>query len=190
MAAEKRPYKITFNGTEHMVEATGPAQAVRHVVGASVTELRAAKGAEVAAWVRSGKTIEVAADKIVAAPVPATEQPVSAPPSEGLSDGEFYEWMLNFVDPRSDTVKLWQEIVSRQQMTLDQFDQLRAKLPVVNEVFADENSAVLSVDAFRARLEEQPMSLLELLSFVSSRALPAPVPMVPDPEPEPRSKRR
>lgn len=63
MAVQTRPYFLIFNNQERMIEATSPAQAVRAIVGAAVTELRPARGAEVSAWLKAGKPMEDASAK-------------------------------------------------------------------------------------------------------------------------------
>ena len=64
-----RPYLVPFRGTTRLVEATGKGPARNHVIKAEIARLRAdvgdvraAKGSDVAAFVRGGGKIERVGD--------------------------------------------------------------------------------------------------------------------------------
>jgi type II secretory pathway component GspD/PulD (secretin) len=60
MAAEQRIYKVTGNGTQHLVQASSQAQALRHVAGKQY-QVEVAKAVDVAHIMGKGGTVEHAA---------------------------------------------------------------------------------------------------------------------------------
>lgn len=167
--ATTRPYLLVYKGEQHIIEATAAAEAVRHVVGEDVTELRSARAAEVSAWVRAGKPIPIAGQK---AEAPATTQ------SESEDSHPSYKllaaWLLNRQKaPRTDRgtqilVEHVGEIVRSGHMDLDDFDKIRGQCPdfekaivwIIEEgALENENSTALDVDAIRGELEEKPFPL-------------------------------
>lgn len=58
--ADQRIYKVTGNGTAHLVQASSQAQALRHVAGKQYL-VEVAKAVDVAQLMGKGATVEVAA---------------------------------------------------------------------------------------------------------------------------------
>ena len=171
--ATTRPYLLVYKGEQHIIEATAAAEAVRHVVGEDVTELRSARAAEVSAWVRAGKPIPIAGQKSESA---ATTQSESEPldPAYSESGKLLATWFLNRqAPPRTDIgtrilVERAAKIVRDGNMDLADFDAVRGQCPdfekaivwIIEEgALENENSTALDVDAIRGELEEKPFPL-------------------------------
>jgi hypothetical protein len=177
MAANTRPYFMTLEGVDHMVEATNPAQAVRHVVGAALTELRPARGAEVAAWVRNGNPIPIAGQKSAAQPHRSEGDFTQATTVyAGDDDAEFtagdaYCWLADWTTvPQVEIQPLWERVVSTKRMTLEDFDSLRTAVPKLSEMLVeliDGGAGAVTVDGLRAQLEEQPMEIEVVVGLIA-----------------------
>lgn len=176
MATNKRPYFVIFNNVERMVEATSPAQAVRHIVGAAVTELRTARGSEVSAWMRGGKEMEDATVK----PAPAAAIDAATMPEVGKTGTvipavpqythyDAVAWIDEKlgIDPGPGVTEgsqySAQELIAgvkmRGQLTLEDFDALRVIVPAFAEALSlYSHFGRTSVDEVRRQLELQPMS--------------------------------
>jgi len=168
-----RPYFMTLEGIDHMVEATGPAQAVRHVVGAALTELRPARGAEVAAWVRAGKPIPIAGLK--ASPSASEEDPGKPEQFDPVEEAEFtagdaFTWLSAWsTHPTKASEPIWKRIVSTKRMTLEDFDLLRTDVPKFGEALAtgiDGGKGEITVDGLRDHLQEDPMALDVIVGLI------------------------
>jgi len=195
MAANTRPYFIIYNGVSRMVEAPNPAAAVRHVVGAAVTELRPARGAEVANWVRGNKTIELAGEK----PTTAVDDPTMSEikPVERDRSGDalkFFEDWAGFdreADDNSiesiETVKLFASTHLTGQLDLMTFDVLRERAPEFGDALVAAEAGVPRTDdetyvaavlaatesglaSLRSRLEEQPMAAADVVRAIVTHA--------------------
>lgn len=152
MAVNTRPYFVTYNGQDRMVQATGPAQAVRHIVGAAVAELRPARGAEVAAWVKAGKDIEEAGQH------PAG---VVVGYAEFTGDGQgkaVASWIADNADDAAKAVDLLGHIYRSHRLTLESFDLLRAACPAFGEAILiainDPEGEIITLEDFRGTLED------------------------------------
>lgn len=191
MAANTRPYLVVFNGVHRMVEAPNPAAAVRHVVGAAVTELRPARGAEVAQWARDKKEIEIvgatlAADTTVAADTSAVTHHAVDRAFTLFNDWAGYEGSDSSDEARS-TVQAFGDLAKTGRMDLMTFDVLRQGAPefrsaiiaLVMKVPRTEDpdyvAALDRADAeglarVRAQLEEQPMPFDDVVTAVLTHA--------------------
>lgn len=174
MAVQTRPYFMTLEGVDHMVEATGPAQAVRHIVGAALTELRPARGAEVAAWVRAGKDIPIAGQKTP--PATAAGDPADDG-SESQDDdateftaGDAFVWLSDWSTAPSKKIEpIWKRIVASQRMTLEDFDTLRTAVPKFGDALAqgvDDGAGEIGTADIRAHLEDKPMDLAVIVGLI------------------------
>lgn len=176
MAANTRPYFIIYDGKHRMVEAANPASAVRHVVGAAVTELRPARGAEVAAWVRESRKIEVAGEKAAPAPpsLPGMEGAATddAPqPKEGLGASSAALLLLAEVGPEHNALQIWADVVSMRRIELEQFDRLRVDAPKFVAAMSFNPSTPdrpFSVDEMRVILEDEPLPLDSILRRIGA----------------------
>jgi hypothetical protein len=153
MAVPTRPYYVVFNGKKFMVEAPSPAAAVRHIVGAAVTELRPARGSEVSAWHRANRTIEIAG-----APRPP-ELPEAAEPVEFMAD-DAIDWLVE-QGATATGLQRFGDMRREQRMTLEQFDAIRLDCAsfglAVAEAIAGEDTSI-GVDDVRGHLEDQPIA--------------------------------
>jgi len=168
MAAQTRPYFMTLDGVDYMVEATGPAQAVRHIVGAALTELRPARGVDVAAWTRAGKDIPIAGQKV--APTPAAE-PAVVDETPEFSAGDAYAWLAEWsTEPTKKIETVWKRVVSTGVMNLSDFDTLRTAVPKLSEALVaaitPEGSPFIPVDAIRGQIEDAPMELIVVVGAI------------------------
>lgn len=195
MAVNTRPYFIIYNGVPRMVEAPNNASAVRHVVGAAVTELRPARGAEVAAWVRAENKIEVAGEKAVTAAADATMPEIAAVTERVDPDPvKFFEDWAGYDRAATDnsleaseTLSLFKTMVSTGQLDLMTFDILRERAPEFGFAMiaaeaavprTDDATYVAALDAasesglasLRARLEEQPMPAADVVRAIITHA--------------------
>lgn len=187
MAVQTRPYFITINGVDRMVEATNPAGAVRHVVGAAVTELRPARGAEVAAWVRANRTIEIAGQKAAESSpgdttngaaqsgeviAPAGESEAIVPEGETVVDEtvpvfmpeDAKAWLATQICTKGARTE-FDRVLGSGRMTLEQFDIIRTGCAAFADVLveavngAGTGPAICTVDDLRAQFEDDPATL-------------------------------
>jgi hypothetical protein len=118
-----RPYFIIYEGKPRMVEANSPAVAVHHVVGAAITEIRPARGAEVSAWLRGGKEIEIAGQK------PAdNSQGTLVVEDGGFNANDARAWLVEqFADMRQaeTTLPAFDRMAEQGHMTLEDFEEMR-----------------------------------------------------------------
>lgn len=176
MATNKRPYFVIFNNVERMVEATSPAQAVRHIVGAAVTELRTARGSEVSAWMRAGKEMEDATIK----PAPAAAIDAATMPEVGKTGTvipavpqythyDAIAWIDEKlgINPGAGVTEgpqfTAQETIAKVKatglMTLEQFDELRVIVPAFAEALSlYSHLGRASVDEIRRHVDQDPMT--------------------------------
>jgi hypothetical protein len=186
MATNKRPYFVIFNGKERMVEATSPAMAVRHIVGAAVTELRTARGSEVSAWMRGGKEMEDATIK--AAPAAAIDEATMPevgkagtliPAVPQYTHCDVPDWIDKMLGIKPGDVLAIDGPCARAQdiaatvvasgLTLEQFDELRVIVPAFAEALSlYSHLGRASVDELRSYLEQKPMTLDEIERALAS----------------------
>lgn len=168
--AATRPYFLVFKGETYIIDAPSSALAVQHVVGADIAELRPARAAEVSAWVREGKPIPVAGEKVAAAVTTADPGVAKEPP---VDVADVAAWLADQISdsPAAATgpvTSAWQRIVTSKRMTLEDFDIIRVAAPAFAEACAHATTgpAATDVEQIRASLEENPMAINDLVEAV------------------------
>lgn len=173
--AKTRPYFLVFKGETHIIDAAQAAQAVQHVVGADVSELRPARAAEVSAWVRAGKEIPIAGEQALAAVESSTDTggPIDNPASDNLMSDRAASWLLDLEGfSHSESANAaWREIVKNQRMTLENFDVIRTAAPDFSHAIAPFGVALTTdnIDEVRAFLEDSPMTLADVVDAIEKR---------------------
>jgi hypothetical protein len=176
--AETRPYYIDFNGTVHMVEATSPAAAVRHVVGGDIREIRPARGSEVMAWTRANKDIVIAGTKAVVAPaetvVVTNDDTVPMKAISEFSIGQVVVLVEKGSDYDPAALTAINTVKSEGRMTLENFDIIRTTYPEfvlpICQIPLGSPIALNNIDDMRAQLEQEPMSAQEVADRVMGYA--------------------
>jgi hypothetical protein len=187
--AVTRPYFLTINGVDRMVEAPNPAAAVRHCVGAAVTELRPARGAEVAAWVKAKKEIEEAGKRVADAPAAGGEvvyqgdgtaiADLKPGESGALAQPFLADDCIDWLTEQGATTRglgMFGQIRSEQRMTLEQFDVLRTDCPafaaaIVAAINGGDAAHEITVDEIRGQIEEQPFPLDVVVGAIADAKL-------------------
>lgn len=170
MAVQTRPYLTKYKGIERMVEASSPAAAIRHVVGPDIEELRPARGAEVNAWHRAKKPVEIAGEK----PEPSLEAgkiEVSFD-REGFDHHDAAFWLSQQpgYDVDRDGEQLFGRIIAEQRMTLEVFDALRVNIEGFEGVIAtNADGSEVPIDTIRAGLEGMPMPLERVVFLIGEQ---------------------
>lgn len=185
--ATTRPYWLVYKGVPHIIDATGAAEAVRHIVDEDITELRAARASEVSAWTRAGKPIPLAGQK--SKPVKPEADTANLPGFPNEAGKQLIEWLLENA-PKGLSDKQVREIIDHAtviavngQMTLENFDAVRALCPIfekavvwVIDMQRIENSSGSSVevttDDVRGELEEAAFPIDVVMAALS---MPLPV---------------
>jgi hypothetical protein len=172
-----RPYLLIYKGKKHIIEAANAALAVHHVVGADISELRPARAAEVTQWMREKNEIPVADGKRVdvagvvestpgveAKPDPANDLIVAKNGSDADRALLWFEMAAGFdrtdeanTTSAAETVGVFARMHPRGVLDLMTFDVLRQRVPAFGELLVA-GTVSNTVDALRARLEEQPMT--------------------------------
>lgn len=166
--ANTRPYWLVYKGVEHIIEAGNPAAAVQHVVDTDITELRAARAAEVTAWIRAGKDIPIAGAKPVEKSAPDAS-PDSWKPSDEQR-GELSSWLIGeaAADDTKVLIKALGKMFDEGHMSLESFDAIRGFAPAFEtailgaiNILADPGNVDEHVDLEQVRgsLEEKPYPL-------------------------------
>lgn len=177
--AATRPYFLVFKGEKHIIEAPAAANAVQHVVGADISELRPARAAEVTAWVRAGNPIPVAGEEAAASSVipggdVATQTPagdaVVSLDRDGWDERDALIWVQEqegFTESAA-ACQAWGRISSSKRMTLKNFDIIRGAAPSFAEAvaYATTGAPPTDVEQIRASLEENPMSIDDLVEAI------------------------
>lgn len=175
MAANARPYFVTFNGVRRLVEAAGPAAAVAHVAGALVAELRPARAAEVSHWYRDQHPIDVAGDdkrplspgiqvgSAEVAPVPA--------PIFALIDAR--EWLERQFDDEADTkqlvgtLEIFDKMAIRGTMEFHDFQALRTLcLPLIDAIAAGQGVELIEAAMF----DDESIDFQDIVTAIGVRA--------------------
>lgn len=174
-----RPYYIVHNGVPRMIEASSPAQAVRHAVGAAITELRPARGGEVLAWQKSGKPFE---DANAPQPAPEADEDLPTKGKGWGNDGYTHADVIAFVqekmgvddstvmtDEQSKAMAILHTARVADQLTLEQYDELRPLCRAFTEALSLYSFlGRASVDEVRRHLEAEPMKWEMLERSVAS----------------------
>lgn len=140
MAANVRPYFVTYKGVRRLVEAVSPAAAVHHVVGADIGELRPARAAEVAQWYRAQFPVDVAGDDrrglsagVVLNPLPAF---LAAPPRGPFGVDEARHWITQLRSTsivealaRDKALVVFDQMHARGTMEMHDFEAIRQLCP-------------------------------------------------------------
>ena len=157
--AHTRPYFVTHKGIRRMVEATGPAEAVSHVVASEISELRAARGAEVADWFKLQRPVDVAGSDqplsagVTTAPLlqhlPAGDQPAPRrdvllarfEPVQPFTADHAHSWLIAKLLPLDHRVaqgvlEIWDAMHKRGTMEQHDLAALRALWPDFVEIMA------------------------------------------------------
>lgn len=176
-----RPYLIEIRGTQRMIEAAGPAEAVRHAVGADVTVLRPARGSEVAAWVRDKKEIEVAGDRKAVggdrSQLMIEHQPAGRSASVlPMSPEDAWSWIAGQPGDMTGALTAWTTMLREGRVTLASFDQLRGCVGAFGDAVARNWTLTASVDVspigmddVRAYLADHPLPLPDLLEIFATQ---------------------
>lgn len=160
--ANTRPYWLVYKGEPHIIEATSPAAAVHHVVGADITELRAARASEVLDWSRKNKAIPVAGVK--------APESMESPPSQGSV--KVGEWLLANAETKNDdaTKSMLSALgyaygSTEQALTLEQFDIICAACPLFGDAIVaaiaaeGETPLEMTLSDVRGVIEEAPVTI-------------------------------
>lgn len=146
--ASTRPYFVTHKGIRRLVEATGPAEAASHVVAAEISELRAARGAEVAEWYKLQRPVDTAGSKeplsagVPTAPLlqhqPITEARQNVTP---FTADHAHSWLIAKLMPLDHRVaqgvlEIWDAMHRRGTMEQHDLQALRALWPDFIEIMA------------------------------------------------------
>jgi hypothetical protein len=206
MAVQTRPYYLVYKGNAYMVEAVGPAGAVKHVVGAEITELRPARGSEVAAWHREnpGKSIPIAGKTEPVAPAAGDAASTTQVAVGGTGDlvadaaAEFtaddaIAWLRETATVES-VIDTFIRVRAEQRMTLAQFDTMRVGCPAFEDAIiaavsgleGDSELGPVMVDDVRAHLEDQPIPLSVVVGAIGEAVrnefyVPVEPPAAPEP---------
>lgn len=187
--ATTRPYWLVYKGVPHIIEATGAAEAVRHIVDQDITELRSARASEVSAWTREGKLIPVAGQKAESAKPADAPQDANLPGFPNEAGKHLIEWLLEYA-PKGLSDKQVREIIDHatviaveQKMTLENFDAVRALCPVFEKAVvwvidmqridnSEGSSVEVTTDDVRGELEEGAFPIDVVMAALS---MPLPV---------------
>lgn len=165
--AATRPYFLVFKGEKHIIEAPAAANAVQHVVGADVSELRPARAAEVSAWLRAGNAIPVFGEKTAIAASASAAEP--DPARENYDHHDATNWLIEQpgYSASATACAAWGEVVTSRRMTLEHFDIIRTAAPRFAEAFTVTGDApAIPVDAVRETLEDNPASLDDVVHAI------------------------
>lgn len=183
MAANARAYFITYKGLRRLVTASGPAVAATHVVGADITELRPASGAEVNQWYRAGHAVDVAGEKdrtltpgviVVAVPDPSTPtgQDVTAMVAGSFSTDDARDWLIMSLREAEENVRhggieIFDQMARRGTMERHDLSALRLIAPD----FVDAIAAGQGLEAIDwAMQDDESIDFQDIVTAVAIRA--------------------